>query len=281
MKLVVFTDLDETLLDGSTYEWGAAAPALEQLRLRDAAIILVSSKTCAEMAPIHDALGLETPFVLENGGGIALASDTPINQHLPKEMLLLQRCMSDRVFIPLGLEYEDLVSALESISKETGILLRGFSSMSDKEVARLTGLDLASARKARLRQFDEPFVIVEPTEEKERRIVQAAAEREVAVVQGGRFWHLMGHKGKGKAVSILIEAYRKAYGTIHTIHTVGLGDGPNDFPFLVLVDTAFLLGGAHGRFVVTEEMKKARLIHRSGPEGWNQAVLSLLSELEG
>jgi predicted mannosyl-3-phosphoglycerate phosphatase (HAD superfamily) len=88
----------------------------------------------------------------------------------------------------------------------------------------------------------------------------------------------MGHKGKGIAVSVLIQAYRKAYGAIHT---VGLGDGPNDFPFLALVDSAFLLGGAHSRFVLTEEMRKARLIHRSGPEGWNEAVLSLLPELEG
>jgi mannosyl-3-phosphoglycerate phosphatase len=278
MKLVVFTDLDETLLDGRTYEWKAASEALEELRSRDAAIILVSSKTFAEMAPIYRALALRTPFVLENGGGIVLTPDSPVNSHLPHAVLSAQMKIGDWILLPLGLTYEHIVHAMESISSETGILLRGFSSMSDEEVAGLTGLDLSSARNARLRHFDEPFVIVEPTEEKEHRIRQAAVKRELTCAQGGRFWHLMGHEGKAKAVSVLIEAYRRAYGAIHTI---GLGDGPNDFPFLALVDTAFLLGGSRCRFAVTDEMKKARGNHRIGPEGWNEAVLSFLSELDG
>ena len=47
---VVFSDLDGTLLDHSTYSWKAAAPALAALRDRGIPLILASSKTSAEIA---------------------------------------------------------------------------------------------------------------------------------------------------------------------------------------------------------------------------------------
>lgn len=277
MKLVVFSDLDETLLDGRTYSWEAATNALCALRERSAALVLVSSKTLPEMIPIHESLGLDTPFIVENGGGIALITSAPINSYLSPELFAMGQRIDDHVLIPLGVQYDDLVAALDDISEETGVTVKGFASMSEDEVAALTGLSLADAAKARQRGFDEPFVILDPTSEKGLRIEASAAARGITAVRGGRFWHLIGHEGKGKAVSIIIEAFRKCFGSVHT---VGLGDGPNDFPFLALVDSPFLLGGAQKRFEVPEEMGRARLILRPGPEGWNEAVTTLLSELE-
>ncbi len=277
MKLVVFSDLDETLLDGQTYSWEAATNALCALRERSAALVLVSSKTLPEMIPIHESLGLDTPFIVENGGGIALIPSAPINSYLSPELLARGQRNGDRVLIPLGVQYNELVAALHEISEETGITVRGFASMSEDEVAALTGLSVADAAKARQRGFDEPFVIGEPTYEKGLRIEAAAAARGITAVRGGKFWHLIGHKGKGKAVLIIIEAFRKFFGSVHT---VGLGDGPNDFPFLALVDSPFLLGGAQKGFDIPKEMGRARLIARPGPEGWNEAVTTLLSELE-
>lgn len=277
MKLLVFSDLDETLLDGQTYSWEAATNALSALKERSAALVLVSSKTLPEMIPIHDSLGLDTPFIVENGGGIALIPSAPINSYLSPELFARGQRIGDRVLIPLGVQYNDLVAALDEISEETGITVRGFASMSDDEVAALTGLSVTDAAKARQRSFDEPFVIAEPTYEKGLRIEASAATRGITAVRGGRFWHLIGHKGKGKAVSIVIEAFRKCFGTIHT---VGLGDGPNDFPFLALVDSPFLLGSAQKKFHIPEEINRARLILRPGPEGWHEAVTTLLSELE-
>ena len=38
---------------------------------------MVSSKTHAEMLPLHRELGLSDPFIVENGGGIALSEGAP------------------------------------------------------------------------------------------------------------------------------------------------------------------------------------------------------------
>ncbi|MFB3153818.1 MAG: HAD hydrolase family protein, partial [Candidatus Acidiferrales bacterium] len=44
-QLIVFTDLDGTLLDHNNYRWEAARPALKQLRARRMPVILCTSKT--------------------------------------------------------------------------------------------------------------------------------------------------------------------------------------------------------------------------------------------
>ena len=68
--LVVFSDLDGTLLDHDTYSFDAARPALERLRVDGVPLILCTSKTRAEIAPLRRALGNTHPFISENGGAV-------------------------------------------------------------------------------------------------------------------------------------------------------------------------------------------------------------------
>jgi len=110
----------------------------------------------------------------------------------------------------------------------------------------------------------------------EAQIRGAATRRGLDVVKGGRFWHLIGHAGKGKAVSMLIEAFRKLYGELVTI---GLGDSPNDFPFLQLVDLPVILGKPLKREFVFPLPERAHRYDVPGPEGWNQAILEILATL--
>jgi hypothetical protein len=67
---VVFTDLDGTLLDHDTYGWEEALPALERCKRLLIPIVLVSSKTRAEMDQLRIKLSISAPFISENGGGI-------------------------------------------------------------------------------------------------------------------------------------------------------------------------------------------------------------------
>lgn len=272
MKLIVFTDLDATLLDVCTYSWRPAAPALEALKKREALIVLVSSKTLAEMEPLHQDMGLVDPFIVENGGGIVLRStDAPATRLLAELPSEGRTRYGEYVIICLGMEYKEIVKNLAEISLQTGIKFVGFSDMSPREIADLTGLTAAEAERARTRYSDEPFVVPEEASDRKPEIVRAAETRGLTIVGGGRFLHLMGHAGKGEAVSILMRAFRRVYGEIYT---VGLGDSPNDYPFLELVDTAFILGGAELSGIPGAAIRTKK----SGPEGWNEAVLGVLAE---
>ena len=48
--LLVFSDLDGTLLDSHSYDWQPAAPWLSRLREANVPVILCSSKTSASVA---------------------------------------------------------------------------------------------------------------------------------------------------------------------------------------------------------------------------------------
>jgi len=277
MKIVVFSDLDATLLDGETYSWKAAERAIEALRKREAALVMVTSKTLSEVGWLHEELGFDDPFVFENGGGIAFRKEMPLSEYLLSwEPKIDEFQREGFTVLALGARYEALVKSLGEISSEVGTPLLGFSAMSDEEVAKATGLPAEEAAKARRRLFDEPFVMPEATTSLEARIQAAATRRGLAVVKGGRFGHLIGHAGKEKAVSILIEAFRKGHGELVTI---GLGDSPNDFPFLQLVDTPVALGKGLKTESVLFLSEPVYRFDTPGPKGWNQAVLDILATL--
>jgi mannosyl-3-phosphoglycerate phosphatase len=68
--MVVFTDLDGTLLDHETYSYSPALEALDLLERQRIPLILCSSKTRAEIELIQGNLRLRHPFISENGGGV-------------------------------------------------------------------------------------------------------------------------------------------------------------------------------------------------------------------
>ncbi|CAI2531932.1 Putative mannosyl-3-phosphoglycerate phosphatase [Serratia ficaria] len=66
--LLIFTDLDGSLLDHDSYSWRAAQPWLDRLAAAQTPLIIATSKTAAEVAPLRQRLGLQQqPFIAENG----------------------------------------------------------------------------------------------------------------------------------------------------------------------------------------------------------------------
>ena len=154
--VVVFTDLDGCLLDGITYSWEPAREALEVLRARRIPLVLVSSKTRAELEAIRSQLQLDHPFVSENGG--AVFSPDGYFSTSPEEAVR----RDDYEVIELGTPYPTLRQALRELEQAVGVQLRGFGDMSIEEIAERTGLTEANVHLARQREYDEPFLIEGP-----------------------------------------------------------------------------------------------------------------------
>jgi len=271
LRLVVFTDLDATLLDHHTYSWQAAATALARLRSAHVPVILCTSKTRAETEPLRAELELSDPFIVENGGAIVIPLGYfpfALPEAQPREHFLL---------LELGTPYAKLVRALEEAATSAEVTVRGFHQMSPAEVATLCGLDVAAARRALQREYDEPFVLETQDVEKQEQFFARLRQQELRWVRGGRFWHLMGENDKGEAVFCLAELYRRRDGAILT---VGLGDSPNDLDFLAVVDVPILVARADGSYdeEVQRVLPRVRLALGVGPMGWNAAVLELLEE---
>jgi mannosyl-3-phosphoglycerate phosphatase len=270
-KLVIFTDLDGCLLDSKTYTFGPAQAALRLIKEKKIPLILVSSKTRMEMEEYRRRLKNNHPFVSENGGAVFIPKGY-FSFDFPYE-----REWEEYFVLELGTFYPQIIRALEFIKKETGIRIRGFHDLSEKDLASLSGLNREEAALAKKREYDEPFLIEGGEKEKEVEIVQKKIrERGLNYVWGGRFHHILGKNDKGKATQILKDLYKKEFSSTWT---VGVGDSLNDLPMLSAVD--------HPMFLKAEEdlseispVKNLVLLEGTGPQAWNEAILNILREFK-
>jgi mannosyl-3-phosphoglycerate phosphatase len=265
-SLVVFSDLDGTLLDSETYAFDAALPALDRLRAMRIPLVVSTSKTRAEVGPLREALRNHDPFIVENGGGICIPDGYfpfPIDGATHQDGTWV---------IPVGTGHDKLARALANAAKESGVSVRGFADMSDTDVAAATGLGVREAGLARRREFDEPFQILDPARAPE--LVAAIERQGYRHTSGGRFHHITGASDKGSAVRRLISLFARHLGRIRT---VGLGDAPNDESLLNVVDIPILIDSPR----VTELralVPHGRATTLPGPAGWNAAVLDMLDQ---
>lgn len=269
--MVVFTDLDGTLLDSSTYSFEAAREALDELRTRSIPIIIVSSKTRAEIEPLRSRLRNGHPFIVENGGAVVIPS-----AYFPFQ-LAAATAHDQYALVELGTSYSALRRALKEIEKELGVELRGYGDMSIEEIVTRTGLSWPDAELAMQRHYDEPFVMEDercPLE----ALTRAITTRGLRWTKGDRFHHLMGIHDKGQAVHYLIECYRRrADHQRDRLITVGIGNSLNDLPMLNAVEQPILVQQPDGLYEPDFKLPGLILAPGPGPIGWNRAVLSLLA----
>ena len=119
------------------------------------------------MEPLVRVLGLDTPFVVENGGALVVPRTL-----LPRGE---QAGVEDGPYaeIPLGTPRRVLVEALHELAARTGVKVRGFAGLTSFDLERLTGLSAAAAMCALQRHYDEPF-LVEGGDEPAERLASAA-----------------------------------------------------------------------------------------------------------
>lgn len=268
MRPLIFTDLDGTLLDYSNYSFEKALPALEFLKNKDIPLIICSSKTKKEIEHYREKLGNIHPFISENGGGIFIPGD--YFGFEISDIGFITEEIENYLLIRLGAKYADLREAIIELNR-TGFPVKGFGDMTVEEISGITNLSIHEASMAKERDFDEPFIF-NGDEAETQRLIAAVETRGFNVTQG-RFFHILGNSNKGKAVSILIEIYKKYYGKVVSI---AIGDSPNDIPMLERVDYPVIVRKPDGSY--DRRIKLANLIRAEGigPEGWNNVILKLL-----
>lgn len=278
--VVVFTDLDGTLLDYDGYTWTPATGALKRLREQGVEIVFCSSKTLAEQRAHQGEIGLRSPMVVENGSAVAVP-----HHYFPGTLTAVEsgklRRTEEYDLVAFGVSRASVSTTLDEVRRETGLRFRCYSDMTPAEVGELTGLPESAARRARLRDFSET-VVVEGGAEAWMRFLRALSERGLRAFGDGPSGTVVGGRAdKGVAVGLLRGLYRRwsaRFGLPHTLPlTVGVGDGPNDASMLRVVDRAFLVERRGGGWedLNVDELERVPGI---GPEGWARAIERILEE---
>jgi mannosyl-3-phosphoglycerate phosphatase len=267
-RLLVFSDLDGTLLDKQTYSWSAAADAIQALAERGMPLILSSSKTLSEIIEIGSSVGNVAPFIFENGAGAAL----------PPGVFPALEGLIDRQGWRIKLFGGDRAKVLKALHRrrELGDRLEGFDDWTAQEVASVTGLDAESAARAKDRLATEPF-LWHDTDEKWPAFAAALAQEGLTLVRGGRFWCAMGRFDKSDALRWLSALYREAEPDTEFL-TVALGDSPNDIGMLKAADIPVVVNSFEADRMDVSGLPGLRRTSACGPSGWQEAITAILEE---
>jgi mannosyl-3-phosphoglycerate phosphatase len=255
-QLIIFTDLDGTLLDHYSYSWQPAQPALQLLQDRQVPLILCTSKTAAEVSRLRSELKLTTPYIVENGAAVILSDAEPAAHYF-------------------GRPYSELVDLVQQLRDAKGYRFSGFNDFSLADVERETGLDPAGAKLAKQRLCSEP-IRWDDDQDALADFQLDLARLDLQLLRGGRFYHVLSQDAdKGTALRWLLNNYPKTRDS--KFFSVALGDGPNDQSMLEAADLAVIIPSATG---LSPKPKTSNLINAqsAGPAGWNQAVLEILSQ---
>ncbi|MEE4482317.1 mannosyl-3-phosphoglycerate phosphatase-related protein [Serratia ficaria] len=258
--LLIFTDLDGSLLDHDSYSWRAAQPWLDRLAAAQTPLIIATSKTAAEVAPLRQRLGLQQqPFIAENGAQTVFPAgwrEAPLHA---------------------GATYPEICAILAALRERTGFAFQGFADADDARVAEWTGLSPAEAHLARRRAGSEPLRW-SGTDEQLAAFRTLLALHDLRLTQGGRFHHVMSRQvSKGEAARRLVK--RLQHRRRRPLTTLALGDGPNDISLLQACDLAVLIRGRQAKPLALPSEFPGRLYRtrRQGPQGWSEGLDHFLS----
>ena len=278
-RLVVFTDLDGTLLRHEDYAWAAARPALDALALRGVPLVLTSSKTRAEVESWRVRLDNHDPFIVENGAAL-FVPEGPLAERFERVPPAPTRA-DGFLRVEFGARYDALRRALPQLAERLGVPLRGFGDMGRAEVERLTGLHGPDLARSLAREYDEPFLPArELTAAEWNRLAREAEALGFRTTRGGRYHHLHGESSKGRAARHLMAALEGDGGTVVSL---GVGDGPNDAPLLLATTEAAIVAKPDGTHdaALASAVPTARKTGGAGPIGFTEAVLAFLEAHAG
>ncbi|NPA80278.1 MAG: HAD hydrolase family protein [Thermotogae bacterium] len=258
LRLLVFTDVDGTLIDHFTYRYDEALPVLAILKTLKVPVILNTSKTFPETRELMEELGLNSPFAVENGAAVFFPEGFS-----PRP----ERCdivLEGYCGVVFGRPHDEVRKAFLDVARSYPI--RSVLDMDDEEISALTGLPPERIPPLKSRMFSEPFLMegdIQP-------VIEEFSRRGFRVLKGGRFYHLLSEgQDKGKVV----EFVRRLYGG--AVLTVGLGDGKNDEDMLRRTDLAILIPNPKYGYapVSVSPLRRARCM---GPKGWAEEMTHVL-----
>ena len=270
-KLVVFTDMDGTLLDHHTYSHQAADGLLSSLEYQGTPVVPTTSKTFAELIPLRQELNNSHPFIVENGAAIYLPKSRfprPPKGVEDADEFWLKRFVEPR---------EHWRSLLETLAPEFGDCFTTFTQLGVEGISRATGLATDQAKLSSQRQFGEP-IQWHGSEHQLACFRQAVAKAGGNTLVGGRFVHVSGSIDKGAAVLWLVDAYHHLLG--QEVTSIALGDSGNDVAMLAAVDYPIVVRSpVHNPPSVPENSNNQQPIiitNAIGPEGWVEGVTQVL-----
>ncbi len=267
---IVFTDLDGSLLDHYSYSFADALPMIEALERLHIPLILVSSKTRAEMLELRAALGNTHPFIVENGAAVYVPRASFPTQ--PPDTVIQDDCWVHAMAPPRS----RWIALLAKLANEFPGEFVSFHSAGATGISEMTGLSATAAEAANARCYSEPVKWL-GSARREAQFTQCLRDAGASVFRGGRFLSVSGNCDKGTALRWLRAFYQKQSAG-EEMDDIAIGDSENDRPMLEAAGTALVIRSPVHEY--PQLTRSGSVIHSQsyGPAGWAEGVSQWLHE---
>lgn len=296
----MFTDIDGTLVDINTAEYGKETDKLIRLiKERNIPLILTSAKTRLEQNKIREDLGISDPFIVENGGAIVIPKgyfpdyalrDIKYPLRETQETENEARDVNHEIVVELGKPADYIRAKLSDIRKKYSINFRGVADISVEKLSNLALISRDQAKRMAQRNYGETILQIQS--EDIARFIKYVQEDGMKVIHGGRFFDVTVGTDKGIAVGILKKLFKDKFH--NNVTFFGIGDSTNDIPMLNLMDIPILVQRQDSTWVDDGEIKMKNAVDSSrssissnklikvegiGPNGWENAIHKIILEL--
>ena len=257
LKILIFTDLDGSLLHRDTFKFDEIKDYLKRLLTKDIFIIPNTSKTEKEILEFNNELGSSLPYISENGA--AINGLDLLNSNLPEELILSREKNSiTKIFeksVPINLQNK----------------CKWLSQMDEKTQSLIFGLKDKKLKMALDRKYSVPFVF-EGTKSEKKELSKNVKKKGLALQEGGRVINLTDKVNKAKALQVFVRFFKK---NNKNIKTIAVGDNYNDLDMLKTSDFPCLV--FNDKFTLDEiPIKNLITTNKPSPEGWADVIKKAL-----
>ena len=258
--VVIFTDLDGSLLHRDTFQFDTIKDYIKSLVSKGVIIIPNSSKTEKEIEKFNEELGINLPYISENGSSIHGLN--LITSNFP-DKLVLSRYKEELLKIYENKVPEKLKEKCFQISK-----------MSKKEKENILGQKDEKLKDALNRKYTLPFLFKGDKNEK-NRLLKILNSNSLTLQEGGRVYNLCDNINKVKSMNRVIKILKK---TEDKIKTIAVGDNFNDLEMLRNCDIPCLVFNDQFKL---DQININNLIfsNKPSPEGWADVIKMALAKL--
>ena len=259
-KILIFTDLDGSLLDRDTFKFDEIKDYIRQLISKGIFIIPNTSKTEKEILEFNSDLGSSLPFISENGSSINGLN--LLNKDLPQELILSR-------------EKEILLEIFKkTVSPNLQNKCKWLSEMDTRNQSLILGLEHKKLKMALDRKFTLPFIF-NGNKNQKKELSKIIKNKGLFLQEGGRVIHLTDRVNKAKALKVFVRFYKK---NNKNVKTIAVGDNYNDLDMLKTSDFPCLV--FNDKFTL-DEIPINNLItsNKASPEGWADVIKMALVKL--
>ena len=255
--VVIFTDLDGSLLHRDTFKFDSIKDYIKSLVSKGVIIIPNSSKTEKEIEKFNEELGLNLPYISENGSSIHGLN--LITSNFPDKLVLSR-------------EKEELLKIYENkVPEKLKEKCFQISKMSKKEKENILGQKDEKLKDALNRKYTLPFLFKGDKNEK-YRLIKILNSNSLTLQEGGRVYNLCDNINKVKSMNRVIKILKK---TEDKIKTIAVGDNFNDLEMLRNCDIPCLV--FNDKFKLDQiNINNLIFSNKPSPEGWADVIKTAL-----